>query len=88
MARDRRKEKTVWCDEKWRVTLRYRTNNPGQKAIAYFKNIQVASYDDRGLRDHQDGIAMRRIPIRGDVESIMRIAYENANLSPNPRVYA
>lgn len=80
-------EKTVWHDEKWRVTLKPRTNNPGEKAVVYFKDICVASYDERGLRDHQDGVASYRIPVRGDVKDIMRIAFENANVSNRPPVY-
>ena len=88
MVQARQSEKTVWHDEKWRVALKPRTNNPGKKVVAYFKDIRIASYDERGLHDHQDGIASHRIPVRGDVEDIMRIAFENANVSKRPIIYA
>ena len=77
MVQTERKEKTVWRDDRWRVAVIDRTNNPGKKALAYFKDIQVASYDDAGLHDHQDGIAVMHIPIHNEIQSALKVAWEN-----------
>ena len=77
MAKGQRKEKTVWRDERWKVTLVDRTNNPGKKALAYFKGIKVASYDENGLHDHQDGVTFMRIPIHAEIEDALKVAWEN-----------
>ena len=77
MVQVTRSEKTVWRDDRWRVAVIDRTNNPGKKALAYFKDIQVASYDDTGLHDHQDGIAVMRIPIHTEIQSALKVAWEN-----------
>ncbi|MBQ3310140.1 hypothetical protein IJG73_01720 [Candidatus Saccharibacteria bacterium] len=77
MAQKRRKEKTIWRDERWRVALVDRTNNPGKKALAYFKGIKVASYDENGLHDHQDGAAVLRVPIYDEIADVLKVAWEN-----------
>ncbi|MBR3220318.1 hypothetical protein IKF76_00405 [Candidatus Saccharibacteria bacterium] len=73
-----RKETTVWHSDGWRVAVADRTNHPGEKkALAFFKDIKVASYDNAGLHDHQDGIAIRRIPIHDEIQNELKIAWEN-----------
>ena len=77
MARAKRTEKVVWRDERWKVALVDRTNKPGKKAFAYFKGIRVASYDEDGLHDHQDGTEILRVPIYEEIENALKVAWEN-----------